>query len=245
MLKGKISVITGGARGIGFAIAEKFAEHHSDIVIWDILDEGANSAKTLEEKYGIKAKFYKVDITDFETVKETAKKVIEEMGTPEVIVNNAGITRDTLLLRMKPEDWELVLKINLTGAFNTTKGFLQQMLKNRKGSIINIASVIGLMGNAGQANYAASKAGLIGFTKSLAKEIASRGLRANAIAPGFIETEMTKKLPEKVIEEYLKVIPLSRPGKPEDVANVALFLASDLSSYITGQTIIVDGGMLM
>ncbi len=245
MLKEKTALITGAARGIGFAIAQKFAQNGANIVIWDILDIGEESAKKLKEQYGVETIFQKIDITNFDITKEAAKETIEKMGIPEIIVNNAGITRDTLLMRMKPEDWELVLKINLTGAFNTTKSFLSPMLKNRKGSIINIASVIGLMGNAGQANYAASKAGLIGFTKSLAKEIASRGLRSNAIAPGFIETEMTAKLPEKVIEEYLKVIPLSRAGKPEDVANVALFLASDLSSYVTGQTIPVAGGMVM
>lgn len=238
-LEGKTTLITGGARGIGEAIATLFAKEGARVIIWDVLPEGEDTAKKIE------GAFYKVDITDADEVKRCAEDVLSKYQKLDVLVNNAGITKDSFLLRMDEKDWDRVIDVNLKGAFLVTKAFLRMMMKERNGSIINIASVIGLMGNAGQANYAASKGGLIAFTKSIAKEGASRNVRANCIAPGYIETPMTERLPEDVKNKYLEYIPLGRYGRPEDVANVALFLASDESSYITGQVIVVDGGMLM
>ncbi|RKZ17343.1 3-oxoacyl-ACP reductase [bacterium] len=244
MLEGRVSIITGGARGIGKAIAMELADAGSDIVIFDVLDEGVDTAREIEKK-GRKAGFYKVDITDLDAVNSVVEKVLEEFGRIDILVNNAGITRDTLLMRMEESDFDLVIKVNLKGTFNCTKAVLKPMMKARWGRIINISSIIGLMGNAGQANYAASKAGIIGFTKSVAKELGKRNITVNAIAPGFIRTPMTEKLSDEVKESYFKLIPLGRFGEPEDVAKVVRFLASDDAGYITGQVIQVDGGLLM
>jgi len=244
MLEGRVSIITGGARGIGKAIAMELGDAGSDIVIFDVLDEGVDTAREIEKK-GRKAGFYKVDITDLDAVNSVVEKVLEEFGRIDILVNNAGITRDTLLMRMEESDFDLVIKVNLKGTFNCTKAVLKPMMKARWGRIINISSIIGLMGNAGQANYAASKAGIIGFTKSVAKELGKRNITVNAIAPGFIRTPMTEKLSEEVKESYFKLIPLGRFGEPEDVAKVVRFLASDDAGYITGQVIQVDGGLLM
>ncbi|HDI83869.1 MAG TPA: 3-oxoacyl-[acyl-carrier-protein] reductase [candidate division WOR-3 bacterium] len=244
MLEGRVSIITGGARGIGKAIAMELADAGSDIVIFDVLDEGVDTAREIEKK-GRKAGFYKVDITDLDAVNSVVEKVLKEFGRIDILVNNAGITRDTLLMRMEESDFDLVIKVNLKGTFNCTKAVLKPMMKARWGRIINISSIIGLMGNAGQANYAASKAGIIGFTKSVAKELGKRNITVNAIAPGFIRTPMTEKLSDEVKESYFKLIPLGRFGEPEDVAKVVRFLASDDAGYITGQVIQVDGGLLM
>ena len=244
MLEGRVSIITGGARGIGKAIAMELADAGSDIVIFDVLDEGVDTAREIEKK-GRKAGFYKVDITDLDAVNSVVEKVLEEFGRIDILVNNAGITRDTLLMRMEESDFDLVIKVNLKGTFNCTKAVLKPMMKARWGRIINISSIIGLMGNAGQANYAASKAGIIGFTKSVAKELGKRNITVNAIAPGFIRTPMTEKLSDEVKESYFKLIPLGRFGEPKDVAKVVRFLASDDAGYITGQVIQVDGGLLM
>jgi len=244
MLEGRVSIITGGARGIGKTIAMELADAGSDIVIFDVLDEGVDTAREIEKK-GRKAGFYKVDITDLDAVNSVVEKVLKEFGRIDILVNNAGITRDTLLMRMEESDFDLVIKVNLKGTFNCTKAVLKPMMKARWGRIINISSIIGLMGNAGQANYAASKAGIIGFTKSVAKELGKRNITVNAIAPGFIRTPMTEKLSDEVKESYFKLIPLGRFGEPEDVAKVVRFLASDDAGYITGQVIQVDGGLLM
>ncbi len=244
MLEGRVSIITGGARGIGKAIAMELADAGSDIVIFDVLDEGVDTAREIEKK-GRKAGFYKVDITDLDAVNSVVEKVLEEFGRIDILVNNAGITRDTLLMRMEESDFDLVIKVNLKGTFNCTKAVLKPMMRARWGRIINISSIIGLMGNAGQANYAASKAGIIGFTKSVAKELGKRNITVNAIAPGFIRTPMTDRLSDDVKEGYFKLIPLGRFGEPEDVAKVVRFLASDDAGYITGQVIQVDGGLLM
>ena len=244
MLEGRVSIVTGGARGIGKAIAMELADAGSDIVIFDVLDEGVDTAREIEKK-GRKAGFYKVDITDLDAVNSVVEKVLEEFGRIDILVNNAGITRDTLLMRMEEADFDLVIKVNLKGTFNCTKAVLKPMMKARWGRIINISSIIGLMGNAGQANYAASKAGIIGFTKSVAKELGKRNITVNAVAPGFIRTPMTERLSDDVKEGYFKLIPLGRFGEPEDVAKVVRFLASDDAGYITGQVIQVDGGLLM
>ena len=244
MLEGRVSIITGGARGIGKAIAMELADAGSDIVIFDVLDEGVDTAREIEKK-GRKAGFYKVDITDLDAVNSVVEKVLEEFGRIDILVNNAGITRDTLLMRMEESDFDLVVKVNLKGTFNCTKAVLKPMMKARWGRIINISSIIGLMGNVGQANYAASKAGIIGFTKSVAKELGKRNITVNAVAPGFIRTPMTERLSDEVKEGYFKLIPLGRFGEPEDVAKVVRFLASDDAGYITGQVIQVDGGLLM
>jgi len=244
MLEGRVSIVTGGARGIGKAIAMELADAGSDIVIFDVLDEGVDTAREIEKK-GRKAGFYKVDITALDAVNSVVEKVLEEFGRIDILVNNAGITRDTLLMRMEESDFDLVVKVNLKGTFNCTKAVLKPMMKARWGRIINISSIIGLMGNVGQANYAASKAGIIGFTKSVAKELGKRNITVNAVAPGFIRTPMTERLSDEVKEGYFKLIPLGRFGEPEDVAKVVRFLASDDAGYITGQVIQVDGGLLM
>jgi len=238
-------IITGASRGIGRGIAKAFAKEGANIAF--TYNASAEAAKELEEElsaYGIKAKGYQSNAADFEAAQELARKVLEDFGKIDVLINNAGITKDNLLMRISEEDFDKVMEVNLKSVFNLTKAVIRPMMKQRKGSIINMSSVVGLKGNAGQANYAASKAGILGFTKSVALELGSRNIRCNAIAPGFIETEMTAKLDEKQVEEWRKAIPLKRGGTPQDVANACLFLASDMSDYITGQTISVDGGML-
>lgn len=244
-LKEKSAIVTGSARGIGRAIAEKMAEAGADIVISDILkEEGEKTAKEISEKYNVKAVFVEANVADNQSAANLIDKTIENFGKVDILVNNAGITRDGLFLRMKEEDFDRVININLKGTFNCSQAAFKAMVKQRSGSIINIASVIGLMGNAGQANYAASKAGVIAMAKSIAKEGAKRGVRANSIAPGFIRTDMTDILKEEVQSQILSQIPMGEMGTPEDIANTALFLASDLSKYITGQVITVDGGMV-
>jgi len=246
LLENKTAIITGAARGIGRAIAQVFAENGANVVITDIRfsDEALKSIEELNQ-LGIRALAIESNAADFKDCESVIERVSKEFPTIDILVNNAGITRDNLLLRMTEEEWDSVLTINLKSVFNMTKAVQRIMLKQRSGSIINMASIVGIGGNAGQANYAASKAGIIGFTKSVAKELGSRNIRCNAIAPGFIETEMTAKLPQDVRENWIKGIPLGRPGTPNDVANLALFLASDLSSYITGQVIAVCGGLHM
>ena len=246
MLKGKVAIITGSGRGIGKAIAMKLAENGADIVINDIPgSDYADDTKKEIEALGVRAIVVRGDVRKTEDVENLVKETMNAFGRIDILVNNAGITRDGLMLRMSEEDWDMVLDINLKGAFNCIKAVARPMMKQRCGSIINIASVVGVMGNAGQANYTASKAGLIGLTKTVAKEFSSRNIRANAVAPGFIESHMTDILTDEVKNQYFDAIPLSRFGKVEDVAKAVLFLASDLSSYITGQTINVDGGLVM
>jgi 3-oxoacyl-[acyl-carrier protein] reductase len=244
LLENKKALVTGASRGIGKAIAIAFAKEGADVAISDLkVDADAEEVVKELESHGVKAKAYASDASSFDASEQLVNEVLTDFGQIDVLVNNAGITRDSLLLRMSEQDWDMVIKVNLKSIFNMTKAIQRNMLKQRSGSIINMSSVVGLSGNAGQSNYSASKAGLIGFTKSVAQEFGSRGIRCNAIAPGFIETAMTDKLPEDVRDNWIKTIPLRRSGKPDDVANIALFLASDLSSYVTGQVISVDGGM--
>jgi len=244
-LKDRVAIITGGARGIGKTIAFKYAEEGADIVIFDLLrEDGEKTVKEIEEK-GRKAIFYPLDITNFGKVEGAIKDVEKKFSKIDILVNNAGVTRDTLLLRMEENDFDFVIKVNLKGTFVCTKAVIRVMMKKRYGRIINMSSVVGIMGNAGQANYSASKAGIIGLTKSVAKEVGKRNITVNAIAPGFIETPMTEKLSDEVKKAYFDAIPLARFGKTDDVANLALFLASDEANYITGQVIQVDGGLLM
>ncbi len=245
LLENKVTLITGATRGIGRGIALKFAEHGSHVAFTYVSSE-SKSIELQNEliKFGVKVKGYKADASNYSLAEQIADEIVKEWGTIDVLVNNAGITRDGLLMRMTESQFDEVINANLKSVFNYTKAVQKIMLKNRKGSIINMSSVVGIKGNAGQSNYSASKAGIIGFTKSIALELGSRNIRCNAIAPGFIETEMTHVLDEKVIEQWRQNIPLKRGGKPEDIANVCLFLASDLSSYITGQCINVCGGML-
>ncbi len=248
LLENKIVLITGGSRGIGKSIAQECIRQGATVAFtyrdMNTEDQAIQVEKELTEGGGL-AKSFMSDAASFEDAQKLVADVIEEFGTLDVLVNNAGITRDTLLMRMTEEQWDAVINTNLKSAFNLTKAAQIPMLKARSGSIINMSSVVGVKGNAGQANYAASKAGLIGFTKSVAAELGSRSIRCNAIAPGFIETEMTKSLDEKVVDEWRNGIPLKRGGTPLDVANATVFLASDMSAYITGQTIHVCGGMLM
>jgi 3-oxoacyl-[acyl-carrier protein] reductase len=244
-LSGKVALVTGGARGIGRSIAKRLAGAGAGIAIVDVQRETAEEAARDIESAGVHARAYVCDVSLLDAVKELAVSVESDFGQVDFVVNNAGITRDRLLIRMTPDDWNAVLAVNLTGTFNFCKVFGPPMLKRREGGIVNIASVIGLMGNAGQANYAASKAGIIGLTKALAKEFAGRGVRVNAIAPGFIQTAMTDALAEEVQAKMKEAIPLGRLGNPEDVANIVLFLVSDLGSYVTGQVINCDGGMIM
>jgi 3-oxoacyl-[acyl-carrier protein] reductase len=244
LLKGKTALITGASRGIGKAIALKFAAEGADVAFSDLnRDEHMENTEKELIALGVKAKGYASNAASFDDSQKLADEVLKDFGRIDILVNNAGITRDNLLLRMTEQDWDAVLTVNLKSVFNLTKAVQRIMIKQRGGSIINMSSVVGVSGNAGQSNYSASKAGMIGFTKSIAQELGSRNIRCNAIAPGFIETEMTHKLPEDVRKEWIKNIPLRRPGKPEDVANVATFLASELSSYVTGQVINVCGGM--
>lgn len=244
--EGKTALITGSARGIGRAIAEKLASLGANIVINDIAssEEADNFAAELVQK-GTDAICLKGDVRNYEEVENIIKKTLDKFGKIDILVNNAGITRDGLLMRMSEEDWDSVLDINLKGAFNMIKASSRPMMKARSGVIVNMASVVGVMGNAGQANYAASKAGLIGLTKSVAKELASRNIRCNAIAPGFISSKMTDKLPEDVRNEYLDAIPLAKFGEVSDVAEAVAFLASDMARYITGQVLHIDGGLVM
>ncbi|MFH0917759.1 MAG: 3-oxoacyl-[acyl-carrier-protein] reductase [Candidatus Omnitrophota bacterium] len=244
-LKDKVALITGGARGIGRAIALTFAREGADIVVADVNLEIAQQTASQIEGLGRKAMALAMDVTNYEMVEEGINKILDKMGKVDILVNNAGITKDNLLLRMSLADWDAVINVNLKGTFNCIKAVTRPMIKQRSGRIISIASIIGLMGNPGQANYAASKAGIIALTKTVAKELASRNINANAVAPGFIQTEMTAKLPEEIKKKMQEAIPLGTLGTPEDVANVCLFLASQESSYITGQTITVDGGMVM
>jgi len=246
LLENKVVLITGASRGIGKAIAEECVNQGAKIVFTYVSsDEKARVLEAELTKNGGTAKGYKSDASNFDEAQKLVDDVVAEFGTVDVLVNNAGITRDTLLMRMTEEQWDEVINTNLKSAFNLTKAVQRPMLKARSGSIINMSSVVGVKGNAGQANYAASKAGLLGFTKSVAAELGSRNIRCNAIAPGFIETEMTEVLDQKVVEEWRNAIPLKRGGTPLDVANVTVFLASDMSAYVTGQTIHVCGGMLM
>lgn len=245
LLEGKTALITGASRGIGKGIAVKFAEQGANIAFTFL--SSIEKGKALEAElaaYGVKVKGYQSDAADFKAADELVNSVVADFGTVDILVNNAGITRDTLLMRMSEQQWDEVMNANLKSVFNLTKAVQRPMLKARKGSIINMSSVVGVKGNAGQANYAASKAGIIGFTKSVALELGSRNIRSNAIAPGFIETEMTGALDEKVVQGWRDAIPLKRGGTAEDVANLTLFLASDMSAYITGQCINVCGGML-
>jgi len=244
LLEGKTAVITGGSRGIGKGIALRFAAAGANIAITNIMDNDEFQATVSEiAALGVKAKGYVSDASVFADAENVIDEIVRDFGTVDILVNNAGITRDTLLMRMTEEQWDQVLTVNLKSVFNLTKAAIRPMMKQKSGSIVNMSSVVGVNGNAGQANYSASKAGIIGFTKSVAKELGSRNVRCNAIAPGFILTEMTSKLPEDVKSDWISKIPLRRGGLPEDVANVAVFLASDLSSYVTGQTIHVCGGM--
>ena len=245
LLEGKTALITGASRGIGKAIAHRFALEGSDIAITNIVDDEEFKTTIKElEALGVKAKGYVSNAASFEDSQRVINEVVKDFSKIDILVNNAGITRDTLLMRMTEDQWDSVIAVNLKSVFNLTKAVLMTMIKQKSGSIINMSSVVGVSGNAGQSNYSASKAGILGFTKSVAKEVGSRNIRCNAIAPGFILTEMTEKLTEEVKNDWANKIPLKRGGTPEDVANTALFLASDLSSYVTGQTIHVCGGML-
>jgi len=244
-LKGKVSIITGGGRGIGFAIAGMLADAGSDVVVFDVIDEDLERAAEALSTKGVKVETAKVDVSNAEQVGEAVEHVVETLGRIDVLVNNAGITRDGLLLTMSDEEWDLVLSVNLKGAFNMIRAAGRQMLRQRCGSIINLASVSGVAGSAGQANYAASKAGVIGLTKTAAREFAKRGIRVNAVAPGFIETKMTAVLPDAVKQKYTEATPLRRPGQPADVAGAVLYFASDVSAFVTGQVLNVDGGMVM
>lgn len=244
LLEGKTAVITGAARGIGKAIALKFALEGANIAFTDLAyDENVKNLENELSAYGVRAKGYASNAANYSDTADVVNKIMQDFGVIDILVNNAGITRDTLLMRMTEEQWDLVINVNLKSVFNFTKAVQSIMLKQKSGSIINMSSVVGVSGNAGQANYSASKAGIIGFTKSVAKELGSRNIRSNAIAPGFIITEMTNQLTEEQRETWVKNIPLKRGGTPEDVANVCVFLGSDLSSYVSGQVIHVCGGM--
>ena len=245
LLEGKNVIITGASRGIGRGVATVFAKNGANIAFTYL--SSTEKAKSLENeliRFGVKAKGYKSDASNFISAQDLSKSVIEDFGSIDVLVNNAGITKDGLLMRMTENDFNLVMQINMNSVFNMTKAVIKPMMKAKKGSIINMSSVVGVKGNAGQTNYSASKAGIIGFTKSTALELGSRNIRCNAIAPGFIETEMTESLEDEAINNWRNQIPLKRGGEPEDIANVSMFLASDLSSYVTGQVINVCGGML-
>ena len=246
MTENRVALITGASRGIGYAIANALAKDGVDIAGIDInLSELQSAMKDIGESSGRRTLAIQADVGEFASMENAAAEVIKVFDKISILVNNAGITRDNLLLRMKDSEWDDVMRINLTGTFNCTRAVIKGMVKNRYGRIISIASIVGLMGNSGQANYAASKAGIIGFTKSIAREYANRGVTANAIAPGFIETDMTKKLPEDVTKALLSQIPMGKLGMPEDVADAVRFLASDEAKYITGQVIHVNGGMYM
>jgi 3-oxoacyl-[acyl-carrier protein] reductase len=245
LLENKTALITGATRGIGKGIAEVFAKHGSNVAFtYNSSVEAATELENELKSHGVKAKGYQSNAANFDAAQELAKNVLEEFGSIDVLINNAGITKDNLLLRISEGDFDKVIEVNLKSVFNLTKAVIKPMMKQRKGSIINMSSIVGVKGNAGQTSYAASKAGILGFTKSVALELGSRNVRCNAIAPGFIETEMTATLPEKTVSAWRDAIPLKRGGSPEDIANACVFLASDMSAYITGQTLNVDGGML-
>jgi len=245
LLENKTALITGATRGIGKGIAEIFAQQGANVAF--TYNSSVDAAIALENElksHGVNAKGYQSNAANFEAAQELAKTVLEEFGSIEVLINNAGITKDNLLMRISEADFDKVIEVNLKSVFNLTKAVIRPMMKQRNGSIINMSSVVGVKGNAGQTNYAASKAGILGFTKSVALELGSRNIRCNAIAPGFIETEMTAALPEDTVKGWRESIPLKRGGSPEDIGNACVFLASDMSAYITGQTLNVDGGML-
>ena len=244
LLEGKVALVTGAARGIGKAIALKFASEGADVAFTDLnIDENGLATQKEIEAFGVKAKGYASNAANFEDAHNVVAEIVKDFGRVDILVNNAGITRDGLMMRMTEQQWDMVINVNLKSAFNFVHALTPVMMKQKTGSIINMASVVGVSGNAGQSNYSASKAGMIGLAKSIAKELGSRGVRANAIAPGFIITDMTAVLSEEVKAEWAKQIPLRRGGTPEDVANTAVYLASDLSSYVTGQVINVCGGM--
>lgn len=246
LLEGKVAVVTGAARGIGKAIAVRFAQEGCAIAFTDLnIDDNAKATEAEIASYGVKVKAYASNAANFEDTHKVVDEIVKDFGKVDVLVNNAGITRDGLMMRMTEQQWDMVINVNLKSAFNFIHALTPVMMKQKAGSIINMSSVVGISGNAGQTNYSASKAGMIGLAKSIAKEVGSRGIRANAIAPGFIITEMTAQLSEEVRKQWADQIPLKRGGTPEDVANVALFLASDLSSYVSGQVIPVCGGMNM
>ena len=246
LLEGKVAIVTGAARGIGKAIALKFAAEGANVAFTDlVIDENGLATQQEIEALGVKAKGYASNAANFEETHQVVADIVKDFGRVDILVNNAGITKDGLMLRMTEAQWDAVLNVNLKSAFNFIHACAPIMMKQRKGSIINMASVVGVHGNAGQCNYASSKAGMIALAKSIAQELGSRGIRANAIAPGFIITDMTAKLPDEVKEEWCKKIPLRRGGTPEDVADIATFLASDMSSYVSGQVIQGDGGMNM
>lgn len=245
LLKDKTAIITGATRGIGKGIALEFAKQGANVAFtYSSSVEAANALETELAAFGVKAKGYQSNAAEFDAAQALAADVLKEFGTIDVLINNAGITKDNLLMRISEEDFDKVIEVNLKSVFNLTKAVIRPMMKQRAGSIINMSSVVGVQGNAGQTNYAASKAGMLGFTKSVALELGSRNIRCNAIAPGFIETEMTAKLDETVVDGWRQAIPLKRGGQPEDIANACVFLASDMSAYITGQTLNVDGGMI-
>jgi len=244
LLQDKIALITGGSRGIGEAIAKRYAEQGASVAFtYRSSEERAKKIEAELQAMGVKAKGYKSDASSYEQAEALVKDVLEEFGQVDILINNAGITRDNLMLRMTEEQWDQVMETNLKSVFNLTKQIIRPMMKNRSGSIINMSSVVGVFGNAGQANYAASKAGMIGFSKSIAKEIGSRGIRCNSVAPGFIETDMTDELNEKTKEAFLASIPMKRLGDPNEVADVCVFLGSDMSKYVSGQTISVCGAL--
>ncbi len=244
-LSGKIAIVTGGGQGIGRSVAERLAREGAPVAVWDLDLSGATETVRAIASLGVEGEPRKVDVASWEEVKAAVETVVQRWGRIDILVNNAGVTRDGLLVRMQPADWEFVLSVNLNGTFHCTKAVLPVMIKQRSGRIVNLASVVGAMGNAGQANYAASKAAVIGFTKSVAREYAARNITANAVAPGFIDTLMTRKLPEETRESLKRQIPLGRLGQPEDVAHAVGFLVSEEASYITGQVLHVNGGMLM
>lgn len=244
LLTGKTALITGANRGIGRSIALKFAAYGANVAFSDIFfDDNSQNLENELKSFGVQAKGYASDASSFTDSEKLVNDVVNDFGSLEVLVNNAGITRDNLLLRMSESDWDLVMNVNLKSVFNLTKAVQRHMIKQRFGSIINMSSIVGVEGNGGQSNYSASKAGIIGFSKSVAQELGSRNIRCNAIAPGFIDTEMTARLPQEYKDKWADDIPMKRAGTPDDVANLALFLASDLSSYITGQVITVCGGL--
>ncbi|MDD3119093.1 MAG: 3-oxoacyl-[acyl-carrier-protein] reductase [Victivallales bacterium] len=244
-LEGKVALVTGGARGIGKAICERLAEEGAKLAIVDIMLEVAQQTVDEFKGKGVEAAAFAANVAKFADAEATVKAVVEEFGRIDILVNNAGVTRDNLMLRMSEEEWDMVLNVNLKGTFNFTKAAIRPMMKNKYGKIVNIASVVGRMGNAGQANYSASKAGVIGLTKTTAKEFASRNIGCNAVAPGYIMTDMTKQLSHAATDAFMSVVPMKRAGTPADVANVVYFLCSPDSDYVTGQVINIDGGLLM